>query len=150
MMPERATIRPLHQSDEAEWLRLRLALWPEIELEEQQREMAAIRADLDRQAVFVAECGAGRLCGLVEVSIRRMAPGCRSGRIGYLEARYVDPEWRKQGVGRRLVEAAEASARTVGCREMASDTTPDYPASPQAHASLGYQEVELYFRKDLD
>ena len=149
-MPERATIRPLHESDETEWLRLRLALWPDIDLEEQQREMAAIRADLEHWAVFVAECRAGHLCGLLEVSIRRTAPGCESGRIGYLEAWYVDPEWRQQGVGRHLAEAAEAWARSVGCREMASDTTPYYPVSPQAHASLGYREVERYFRKDLD
>jgi hypothetical protein len=32
---------------------------------------------------------------------------------------------------------------------MASDTTPSYPVSPLAHAALGYQEVERFFRKDL-
>jgi hypothetical protein len=32
---------------------------------------------------------------------------------------------------------------------MASDTTPSYPISPAAHAALGYEEVERYFRKDL-
>ncbi|MCZ7571212.1 MAG: GNAT family N-acetyltransferase [Ardenticatenaceae bacterium] len=77
------------------------------------------------------------------------APGCRTDRIGYLEAWYVDPDWRGQGVGRRLVETAEARARSVGCREMASDTTPNYPLSPGAHAALGYQEVERSLRKDL-
>ena len=143
------TIRPLTDDDEAEWLRLRRDLWPDHEADELRREMAAIRADLDQQPVFVAEHPDGRLCGLVEVSIHSMAPGCRSGRIGYLEAWYVDPDCRKQGLGRRLVEAAEAWARSVGCLEMASDTTPAYPASPQAHAALGYREVERYFRKDL-
>jgi aminoglycoside 6'-N-acetyltransferase I len=53
-------------------------------------------------------------------------------------------------VGRHLVEAAEAWVRTAGCREMASDTTPYYPVSAQAHAFLGNQEVERYFRKDPD
>jgi aminoglycoside 6'-N-acetyltransferase I len=72
-----------------------------------------------------------------------------SDRIGYLEAWYVDPDWRGQGVGRALAQAAEDWARAQGCREMASDTTPSYPVSPAAHAALGYQEVERLFRKDL-
>jgi aminoglycoside 6'-N-acetyltransferase I len=66
-----------------------------------------------------------------------------------VEAWYVDPDWRGQGVGRALVERAEAWAKAQGCQEMASDTTPFYPLSPGAHAALGYQEIERYFRKDL-
>ncbi|MCX6044908.1 MAG: GNAT family N-acetyltransferase, partial [Chloroflexi bacterium] len=64
---------------------------------------------------------------------------------------YVDPEWRKQGVGRLLVVAAEAWALEQGCTEMASDTNADYPLSPTAHARLGYQEVrrDIFFRKVL-
>lgn len=142
-------IRPLGEGDDREWLRLRLALWPDFKVEDLSREMAAIRADLDQQPVFVAERPDGRLCGLVEVSIHRTAPGCSTDKIGYLEAWYVDPDVRGQGLGRRLVEAAEAWARSVGCREMASDTTPYYTISPLAHAALGYEEVERYFRKDL-
>jgi aminoglycoside 6'-N-acetyltransferase I len=89
------------------------------------------------------------LCGLVEVSIRTSAPGCETDHIGYLEAWYVDPDWRNQGVGRALVEQAEAWARAEGCVEMASDTDPAYPLSPAAHAALGYEEVERYFRKEF-
>jgi len=111
--------------------------------------MAVIRADLQRQPVFVAEPPDGGLCGFVEVTIHSQAPGCTSDRIGYLEAWYVDPDWRRQGLGRRLVEAAEAWAKSEGCREMASDTDPSYPVSPAAHAAMGYQEVERYFRKEL-
>src|SRR5262245_42589544 len=147
-------IRPVQQTDTAEWLRLRRALWPDDTDpdhtdEEMQEAVAAIWADRDQQPVFVAERPEGGLCGLVEVTIHRTAPGCTTDRIGYLEAWYVDPDVRGQGVGRRLVEAAEAWARSVGCREMASDTCPDYPLSPAAHAALGYQEVERYFRKEL-
>jgi aminoglycoside 6'-N-acetyltransferase I len=112
--------------------------------------MAEIGADQAEQPVFVAERPDGGLCGLLEVSIRSEAPGCTTDRIGYLEGWYVDPDWREQGVGRGLVEAAEAWACSVGCREMASDTTPDYPVSPRAHAALGYLETERYFRKTLD
>jgi aminoglycoside 6'-N-acetyltransferase I len=145
----RVTVRRLGEGDAAGWLRLRLALWPDEGPDELQREMEEIRADSEGQPVFVAEGPDGRLCGLLEASIRGSAPGCTSDRIGYLEGWYVDPAWRDQGLGRRLVEAAEAWARAAGCREMASDTTPGYPLSPGAHEALGYQEVARYFRKEL-
>ena len=60
-----------------------------------------------------------------------------------------DPDWRGKGIGRALVAQVENWAREQGCVEMASDTTPFYPLSPQAHEALGYEEVERYFRKDL-
>jgi len=145
----RVIVRRLGEDDVAGWLRLRRALWPDQDPDELQREMEEIRADSEGQPVFVAEGPDGRLCGLLEVSIRSSAPGCTSDRIGYLEGWYVDPAWRNQGLGRRLVMAAEAWARAAGCREMASDTTPGYPLSPGAHGALGYQEVARYFRKDL-
>ncbi len=142
-------VRPLGDNDTAGWLRLRCALWPDQDPGELQEEMDSIRADGDRQPVFVAETPDGSLCGLLEASIRSSAPGCTSDRIGYLEGWYVDPEWRDRGLGRRLVEAAEAWAQAVGCQEMASDTTPGYPLSPGAHEALGYKEVARYFRKAL-
>ena len=77
------------------------------------------------------------------------APGCTTDRIGFLEAWYVDPDWRGRGMGRALVARAEAWARAAGCREMASDTEPAYPLSPAAHAALGYEEVARFFRKDI-
>ena len=132
-----------------------MALWPDSDPKEEAREITHFLAIPPRpllptlHAAFVCSQPGGRLCGLVEVSIHKTAPGCQTDRIGYLEAWYVDPEWRGQGIGRALVERAEMWAREEGCREMASDTTPFYPLSPGAHAALDYDEVERYFRKDL-
>ena len=145
-------IRPVEAGDRAEWLRLRLALWPDSSAEEEQGEVDTFLAGFPLptlMAAFVAARPEGGLCGLVEVSIRASAPGCQSDRVGYVEAWYVDGDVRGQGVGQALVERAEAWARAAGCREMASDTTPFYPISPAAHAALGYAEVERYFRKVL-
>ena len=123
------TIRPLEEHDETEWMRLRIALWPHYSLTEMLKEMAELRRDLEHQPVFVAEAPDGGLCGLMEVAIHTSAPGCTTQRIGYLEAWYVDPAWRKQGIGRRLVDVAEAWSISQGCREMASDTDAGYPLS---------------------
>ena len=59
---------------------------------------------------------------------------------------------RRPGVGRALVEAAEAWARSKGCRLMASDAYIDNTVSIESHARLGYREVEhlVHFAKDLD
>jgi aminoglycoside 6'-N-acetyltransferase I len=151
----RPEIRPVQSSDVAEWLRMRMALWPDSDPATEAEDVAKFLATSPRTALpmldeaFVCPRPDTGLCGLVEVSIRQTAPGCKTDRIGYLEAWYVDPDCRGQGVGRALVKVAEAWAKSKGCVEMASDTTPSYPVSPAAHAALGYQEVERYFRKDL-
>jgi len=146
------TIRHIQPEDQTEWLRLRLALWPQprFKLSDLKAEMENILADPE-QPVFVAVRPAGGLCGFLEVSIRNWAEGCTSDRIGYLEGWYVDPDWREKSIGRKLVHAAERWAMEKGCTEMASDTDLDYPLSPEVHAKLGFQEVQrtIHFRKEL-
>lgn len=148
-------IRPVQPADAAEWLRMRMALWPDSTPAKEADEIERFLAHGERaglpflHAAFVCPRAAGGLSGMVEVSVRHTAPGCATDRVGYLEAWYVDPDERGRGVGRALVRVAEAWARSQGCAEMASDTNPSYPVSPAAHAALGYQEVERFFRKDL-
>lgn len=142
------TIRSLQTSDLPAYFQLRTALWPgsgaDFELEVEQ-----ILSDPDLHS-FVAEIE-GTLVGFIEVSLRAYAEGCNSSPVGYLEGWYVAPQHRQGGIGRRLVEAAEGWARAKGCSEMASDTELHNTPSQQAHARLGYSEVEriVCFRKSL-
>jgi aminoglycoside 6'-N-acetyltransferase I len=144
-------IRLVQETDQLEWLRLRRALWPTDSPAEHSCEMNTISSNISQQPVFVAEAPGGGLCGMLEDGHHTSAEGCTTSNIGYLEGWFVDAAWRGQGIGRALVAAAEAWARTQGCTEMASDTTPDYPLSPLAHARLGYQETSrrFHYRKDL-
>ncbi|MBN2469571.1 MAG: GNAT family N-acetyltransferase [Anaerolineae bacterium] len=144
-------IRPIEESDLAEWVRLRLALWPEHSAAEMEEECRQLWGRLEREPVFVAVLPDGRLGGMAEASLHQTAPGCTTSPVGYLEGWYVDPDLRRQGVGRRLVEAAEAWARGQGCREMASDTDANYPISPLAHHRLGYADTDepMRYKKRL-
>jgi aminoglycoside 6'-N-acetyltransferase I len=137
--------------DDAEWLRMRRALWPKSSVEEHRAEMRAIRCNLENAPVFVAVRDAGSLCGFLEASLRSSADGCSSRPVGYIEGWYVDPDMRQSGVGRVLIEMAEAWAILRGCTEMASDCAIDNRLSQEAHQALGYHEAErlIHFRKSL-
>ena len=141
------SIRPVQASDAAEWLRLRISLWPDSDRDMQAQEITHFLAALPRpmlptlHAAFVCERPTAGLCGFVEISIRPYADGCETTDVGYLEGWYVDPDMRGQGIGRTLVLAAEAWARSRGCREMASDAELANTASQAAHQRLGYVET---------
>ena len=99
---------------------------------------------------LVAEDGSG-LVGFAELSIRPYAEGCETDRVGFLEGWYVAPAARHRGIGRKLVAAAEAWARSAGCTEFASDAEADNEFGAAAHRALGFEEAGLIrcFRKDL-
>ena len=142
--------RPAEPPDDAVWLRLREALWPNS-LHDHRREIAAhFAAPPETSACFVAEVAEG-VVGFAEVGLRAYAEHCLTSPVGYLEGIYVDEAHRKRGVGRALAEAAEQWARARGCTEMASDRQLANEASGVFHAALGYQEVEriVCFKKLL-
>ena len=134
-------IRPLTPADRDEWLRMRLALWPDDTAEALSAEMGKMLAD-QAVAVIGAERPGGGLGGFVEAGTRPYAEDCETSPVGYIEGWYVDPDLRRQGVGGRLIRAAESWARGLGLQEMASDTWIWNESSIQAHLSLGYREAE--------
>jgi aminoglycoside 6'-N-acetyltransferase I len=152
-------IRQPNPADLPEWSRMRGVLWPETSAEGHAEEVAAFLsgdltgwlAGLKSVAAFVAARPGGGLCGFVEASVRHVADGCTTHPVGYVEGWYVDPDVRRRGVGRMLVEAAQAWASSQGCREMASDAYLENAASIAAHKALGFADERpvVRFRKRL-
>ena len=71
------TIRPIVESDRAEWVRLREALWPGSLSDHDDETRKYFETGLETPVVFVAESDR-RLVGFVELDFRKYAPGCVS------------------------------------------------------------------------
>jgi aminoglycoside 6'-N-acetyltransferase I len=145
-------VRPIVEEDLSEWFRLRRKLWDATSDEDHQAEMLDIIDHVETQFVVVAEAGGGKLAGFLEASIRPFVEDCDSDNVGYLEGWFVDPEYRRHGLGRALVTAAEEWARDRGATEMASDAEIGNDQSLIAHMRLGYEETSrlVHLRKELD
>jgi aminoglycoside 6'-N-acetyltransferase I len=144
-----ATVRRAEAGDLEPWLELRHALWPHHSREELRPEMPAMLADPDG-LVLVASTPGGPLLGMAEASIRTdYVNGCLTSPVGFLEAIYVAPDARRQGIARALVDAVAGWARDRGLVELASDAALDNLVGHRMHAALGFEETQrvVYFRR---
>jgi aminoglycoside 6'-N-acetyltransferase I len=146
-------IRSASKEDAAAWVRMRDALWPDCAsvwhaAEVENYFAGQLRMPLE---VLIAVDESGRAIGFAELSIRPYAEGCMTERVAYLEGWYVEPDQRRRGVGRALVEAAERWAERQGCTEFGSDAVLANTDSASAHAALGFEETEQIrcFRKTV-
>ena len=152
---DQVRIRAAESGDCAELARLRAMLWPEASAAEHRRELEQVltgAAGPMPTAIFVAEWENEGLVGFLETGLRSHADGCDpSQAVGFIEGWYVREDYRRQGIGKSLVTAAEEWARGQGCREMASDTLIENRSSQKAHQALGYAVVDrcVHYRKTL-
>jgi aminoglycoside 6'-N-acetyltransferase I len=135
-------VRARIPGDDEEWLRLRTALWPDLDEAAHRREMRAWLERPDAVVLIAPRADGTGLLGFAEVGARSLADGCETSPLAYLEGWYVDAEARRRGIGAALVDAAEAWARSKGYREFASDAELENVDSQRAHVSLGFREVE--------
>ncbi len=67
--------------------------------------------------------------------------GSSSSPVAFLEAIYVQPRFRRQGVARQLLEHCRSWARDHGCAELASDVELDNTDSQHFHEHSGFKET---------
>jgi aminoglycoside 6'-N-acetyltransferase I len=144
-------IRPVEKSDSSEWIRLRRLLWPDTSMEDHEAEISAYFRHREGGLSWVAEAENNKLIGFLEASIRPQAEDCDTRNVGNIEGWYVEPNFRRLGVGSGLVCHAEEWARSQGCKEMASDCDFNNQVSWKVHRALGFQDTSrlIHFRKKL-
>jgi aminoglycoside 6'-N-acetyltransferase I len=135
-------IYPATEEDAAGWQNLRSQLWPDAD---SAREIAQyfVADPKERGQVFVAKDSRGIICGFIKLSVRRdWVEGSTTSPVAYVEGWFVHPDYRKQGIGKALLTAAESWARDSGFTEIASDTLIEKEESISAHRACGCTEVE--------
>lgn len=121
------------------WRRMRDALYAGLTPEFHDEEMRLIAAAPDRVCFLAWQHG--HPVGFVELSLRDMVEGCQGSPVGYLEGIYVEPQYRRKGYSRIMVDYAAEWFRQHGCSEMASDTLLENRGSQGFHKHLGFEET---------
>jgi drug/metabolite transporter (DMT)-like permease/GNAT superfamily N-acetyltransferase len=73
------------------------------------------------------------------VVFREYEPG-----VAELRRMYVRPAYRRRGIARRLVAAAEAEARALGYRRVQFITSPEFEGAIDLYASEGFEPMLVY------
>ena len=144
-------VRKATRRDIGPWLEMRSALWPHASSSNRREIENYFSGDSETIcACFLIEAS-GDLMGFVELNIRNYAEGSENKQVPFVEGWYVVEECRGRGLGRLLMESAEAWAGEMGYAELASDTEIENVASIAAHKKLGFVETEriVCFLKQL-
>ncbi len=120
---------------------MREALWPGALSDHDEETRKHFENPAGVPVVFVAEVN-GRVVGFLELDYRKYAPGCSSSPVPFIEGWYVEPALQRHGIGRAMVDAAEAWARAAGHVEIASDAEAENVDGVAAHRAVGSQDVE--------
>lgn len=136
-------IRTIESGDAAVWSALRIAFLPEISTISQSEVDAFFHGNNPNiQKVLVALDKTKKLVGFIELNIRTNVPGSTQPTTPYIEAWFVSPEYRGQGIGKQLIQAAEEWATQQGFQELGSDTPIRNEKSIGLHKQLGFNEIE--------
>jgi aminoglycoside 6'-N-acetyltransferase I len=149
-------VRQADISDSAEIAEMCALLWPDATAAEHRFETEQLlktkMCGTLPSTIFVCHDENGRITGFLLVDLRSHADGCNPARpVGYVEGWFVLERHRGQGMGAAMMRAAEDWARSLGCKEMASDTWIDERNSLKEHQALGFEVVDrcIHFRKSL-
>jgi aminoglycoside 6'-N-acetyltransferase I len=72
-------------------------------------------------------------------SIHDSADGCDTRNVGFIEGLYVEPDYRRRGIARQLIDKSYEWFRY---KEVASDALIENQGSIAMYLALGFEEVE--------
>jgi len=124
-----------------EWTNLAVLLFPESSFEEEyQFHQEILTSEKEIGYLYLLD---NQYVGFMNISIRNdYVNGTETSPVVYIEAIYVLPEYRKKGIGLEFIQHAEAVAREMGIKELASDCIIDNALSEKFHKGCGFEEKE--------
>ena len=133
-----------------EWATLATMLFPENSFDEELELHKKILAS-EKEAGFLYQKD-NQYVGFMNLSIRNdYVNGTDTSPVAFIEAIYVLPDYRQQGIGREFIKHAERYAGQKGVTQLASDCYVDNYLSKNFHESCGFIEKErvICFVKDI-
>jgi aminoglycoside 6'-N-acetyltransferase I len=93
-----------------------------------------------------------KMLAFVHCSIRsEYVEGATNEKVAYIEAIYVEEEYRNFGIATHLIELCEKCAKEQGITQIASDCEIDNLDSVKLHLSSGFEESAklIHFIKNI-
>lgn len=90
--------------------------------------------------------------GFLNTSIRTdYVEGSTTNEVGYIEGIYIEETYRKQGIGKKLLEEADQYFLSIGIKEVGSDVEMGNTSSELFHNQVGFTEAgrNIHFIKTL-
>ena len=133
------TVRPYRESDLAAWRELNTAWLAEAGFAIEDKDLRAIEHPhetiLDRGGrIFIAEMDGGSAIGCCALLLMEDG-GLELGKMA------VAPRARRAGIGRRLLEACQDAARTVGAPRLYLETSHRLAAAQALYRSFGFVDL---------
>ncbi|MBI4738191.1 GNAT family N-acetyltransferase [Candidatus Woesearchaeota archaeon] len=69
--------------------------------------------------------------------------------FGFMEDVFVEPLYRKRGLGRRILNALIDEAKKRGCYKLIATSRHERPRVHELYKSLGFKDLGLEFRLDF-
>jgi ribosomal-protein-alanine N-acetyltransferase len=135
-----ATIRAVSQFDSEYWLKFRQQLFPSKSQSEHMLDIQHYFYYPDFKQAFVAELN-NKIIGFIEIAIRDSFEGSTLTPVAVIEAWFVDPANRQQGIGKNLIQAAERWAKSKGCKQLASAASAESSSIKLAYEHSGFRNV---------
>jgi len=124
-----------------EWVDLRVMLFPDGSFDEEFDLHKKVLTSEDHIGLLYQKNS--RYVGFMYLSIRNdYVNGTDTSPVAFVEAIYVLPDYRHQGIGKEFIEYAEKYAAQRGITQLASDCFIDNDLSEHFHKSCGFIEKE--------
>lgn len=114
---------------------------------ERARAFIGARMRNSESTIFVAEAAGGEFAGFCQLYPTFCSVAAAP--IFVLYDLFVDPDWRRHGVGRALMEAAARHGAEQGVSHMDLSTARDNRRAQALYESLGWQRDEVFYTYTL-